>query len=131
MWFCLKIGAKYVLHHMSLVKCRSNTKAKVDVSNFKELKEQYLLDIDNIIQMDKIPTELVVNFDQTAISYVPVSSWTMEKEGSRHVEVIGKDDKCQMTAVLAGTLNGDFLPVQLVYKGTTKRCLPTFNLPED
>ena len=126
-----KDWAKYVLHRMGLVKHRSSTKAKVDVSNFKELKKQYLLDINNVIQMDEIPAELVVNFDQTAINYVPVASWTMEKEGSRRVEIIGKDDKRQITAVLAGTLNGDFLPVQLVYKGTTKRCLPAFSFPED
>ena len=53
------------------------------------------------------------------------------EEGSKCVEIIGKDDKRQTTAVLAGTLNGDFLPVQLVYKGTTKRCLPAFKFPED
>ena len=39
----------------------------------------------------------------------------MEKEGSKCVEIIGKDDKRQITAVLAGTLNGDFLPVQLIH----------------
>ena len=79
--------------------------------------------------MDEIPADLVINFDQTGINCMPVSSWTMEKEGSKRVEIIGKDDKCQITAVLAGTVNGNFSPVQLVYKGTTKRCLPTFKFP--
>ena len=60
-----------------------------------------------------------------------MSSWTMEKEGSKCVEIIGKDDKRQITMVLAGTVKGIFLPVQLVYKGTTKRCLPTFKFPHD
>ena len=78
---------------MGSVKCRLSTKVQVDVSNFKELKKQYLLDINNVIQMDEIPAELMVNFDQTVINYVPVFSWTMEKEGSRLVEIIGKDDK--------------------------------------
>ena len=125
-----KDWAKYVLHRMGLVKYRSSTKAKVDVNNFEELKKQYLLDINNVIQMDEISAELVINFDRTAINYVPVSCWTMEKEGNKHVEIIGKD-KCQITAVLAGTLNGDFLPVQIVYKGTTKCCLPAIKFPED
>ena len=67
------------------------------------------MDINNVIQMDEIPAELMANFDQTAINYVSVSSWIMEKEGSRHVEIIGKHDKCQITTVLAGTLYRHFL----------------------
>ena len=91
--FLCKDWARYVLCNMGSVKCRLSTKAQVDVSNFKELKKQYLLDINNVIQMDEIPAELMVNFDQIVINYVPVFSWTMEKEGSRLVEIIGKDDK--------------------------------------
>ena len=55
----------------------------------------------------------------------------MAKEGSKRVEIIGKDDKHQITAVLGGTMSGDCLPVQLVYKGTTKRCLPSLKFPND
>ena len=55
----------------------------------------------------------------------------MAKEGSKRVEIIGKDDKRQITAVLRGTMSGDFLPVQLVYKGTTTHCLPSFKFPDD
>ena len=46
-------------------------------------------------------------------------------------EIVGVDDKRQITAVLAGSLDltGDFLAPQLIYKGTTKRCLPTVQFP--
>ena len=47
------------------------------------------------------------------------------EEGAKRVEVIAADDNRQITAVFAGTLCGDFLPPQLIYKGTTHRCLPT------
>lgn len=30
-----------------------------------------------------------------------------------------------------GSLTGDFLPIQLIYQGTTKRCLPTVEFPRD
>ena len=30
--------------------------------------------------MGKIPDSLVINWDQTGIQYIPISSWTMEKE---------------------------------------------------
>ena len=57
-------------------------KAKVDVKNFEELKELFLLDVKTVIEMDEIPLAIVINWDHTAINYVPVSSWTIEKEGS-------------------------------------------------
>ena len=58
-------------------------KPKVDVKNFKELKELFLLDVKTVIEMDEIPLAMVINWDHTVINYVPVSSWTMEKEGSK------------------------------------------------
>ena len=53
----------------------------------------------------------------------------MDKEGSKRVEIAGVDDKRQITAVFAGSLTGDFLPPQLIYKGTTQRCFPTVQFP--
>ena len=122
---------KSILRRMGFVKRRASTSAKVSVENFEVLKAQYLFDIKVIIEMEEIPYELVINWDQTAIHYVPVGSWTMEKEGAQRVEIVGKDDKRQITAVLAGSLTGDFLPPQLVYQGMTKRCIPTVNFPQD
>ena len=67
--------------------------------------------------MDEIPSDLIINFDQTGINYVPISSWTMEKEVAKRVEMVAKDNKRQMTAVFARSLSGDFLPPQLIYEG--------------
>ena len=61
--------------------------------------------------MDKILLQLVINFDQTGINYIPTSSWTMEKLESKRVEIIGNDDKRRITTVLAGTMAEDFLPI--------------------
>ncbi len=55
----------------------------------------------------------------------------MEKEGAKRVEISAVDDKRQITAVFAGSLTGDFLPPQLVYKGITHRRLPTVQFPQD
>lgn len=52
-----------------------------------------IIDIKNVL-MDVIPPDMIINYDHTAMNYVPVSSsWTMEKAGTKHVEIIGKDDK--------------------------------------
>ena len=55
----------------------------------------------------------------------------MEKEGTRRVELAGKDDKQQLTAVFGGSMAGDFLPIQLIYQGKTKRCIPKAKFPAD
>ena len=55
----------------------------------------------------------------------------MAEEGAKQVELIGKDDKRQLTAVLAGSMSGKFLPPQLIYQGKTTRCLPYYEFPSD
>ncbi len=67
--------------------------------------------------MEEIPPELEINWDHTGINYIPVSNWTMEKEGAKHVEIFGVQDKRQMTVVFAGTMTGNFLPPQLIMLG--------------
>jgi len=99
---------------MGMVKRRVSSKAKVDIENFDCIKEGFLLDIQNVVSLDEIPPALVINWDQTAIQYVPTSSWNMEEEGARRVEIAGKDDKRQITAGLAGTMSGEFLPPQFM-----------------
>ena len=126
-----KHWGRHLLRRMGYVKRRASTKAKVTIQNFEELKAQFLLDVKVIVEMEEIPFNLVINWDQTGIHYVPVGSWTMEKEGSKRVEIVAVDDKRQITAVFAGSLTGDFLPPQLIYKGTTKWCLPGVNFPAD
>ena len=108
---CLaKDWAKNLMKRMGMVKRRVSTKAKVDVEEFETLKDQFLLSIKTIVILDEIPLDLIINWDQTDINYVPVSSWTMEVEGSKRVEFVGKDDKRQITAVFGGSMTGNFLP---------------------
>ena len=126
-----KHWAKYLLSRMGFVKRRVNTKAKVTVEHFDELKKLFLLEFNNAVEMDEVPSELVINWDQMGINYIPISSWTMEEEGSKRVEVVGKDDKRQLTALFACSMSGDFLPIQLVYQGKTARCLPKYQFPSD
>ena len=88
------------------------------------------MDVKNVAQMDEISEDMIVNWDQTGVNYVPVSSWTMEEEGSKRIEMIGKDDKRQLTVLFAGSLSGDLLPIQIIYQRKSSRCLPKFNFPD-
>ena len=69
------------------------------VENFDEFKKLSLLDIRNIVQMDEVPAQVIINWDQTGISYLPASNWTVEQVGSNQIQIIGKDGKQQLTAV--------------------------------
>ena len=126
-----KDWAKSLLMRMGMVKRKESSKAKIDVERFAIIKEAFLLDVKNVVELDEIPPQLIINWDQTTIYYVPVGSWIMELEGAKRVEIAGKDDKRQITVVFAGSVAGDFLPIQLVYKGKTPRCLPNVeSVPE-
>ena len=46
--------------------------------------------------------------------------------GTARIEVIGLDDKRMITATFTTTLNGVFLPIQLLYTGKTPRCHPHY-----
>ena len=59
---------------MGLVKHQATTKAKITPSNFKSKKQQYLADIFFIVFIEEIPVELIINWDQTGIKYVPISN---------------------------------------------------------
>ena len=74
------------------------------VENFEAVKEQFILDIRAVVEMEDIPPELVFNWNQMGISIAPGSSWTMKVKGSKQVEIAGMNDKRQITAVFCGTL---------------------------
>jgi hypothetical protein len=54
---------------------------------------------------------------------IPSSQFTYEQRGAASVPC-GQDDKRQITAVVGSSLNGDMLPLQLVFEGKTDRSLP-------
>ena len=106
-------------------------KAKYEVEKFKELKCAFLNDVKITMEMEDIPAELILNWDQTGIRIVPSSNWTMEVQGAKRVGIIGVGDKWQITAIFCGSLTGDFLPLQVIYSAKTSRCHPRFQFPQD
>lgn len=69
--------------------------------------------------MEEIPADLILNWDQTGVEIMPFNTWTMDKDGSKRVEVAGINDERHITAVLCGSLVGNYLPVQVIYQGKT------------
>ena len=62
--------AKSLLYHTGFVKRRGSTTMKITVNNFDSINEQFLFDIQTAVEMEDIPPELVLNWDQTGISIV-------------------------------------------------------------
>jgi hypothetical protein len=62
--------------------------------------------------------------DPTGLHLVPADNHTYEKMGSQEVRVIGGDDKRQITVCVGSSMNGDLLPLQLIFQGKTQQCLP-------
>ena len=111
------------------MKRRGSSTAKMSVTNFEELKEQYLLDIKAVTIMEEVPPELILNWDHTGISIVPGCAWTMEVKVCKRVEIAGISDKHQITAVICGSMAGELLPFQLIYEGKTKCLLAFIQVP--
>jgi len=90
----------------------------------RELRDQFLTDVQSVIEMEDIPPSMVINWDHTAMKIIPSTNWTMEKKGTKSVEIAGIDDKWQITAAFACAMSGNFLLMQLIYKSTPTKCLP-------
>ena len=53
----------------------------------------------------------------------------MHQAEAKVVLIASSDDKRQITAVLAVTMTGEYLPPQLLFKGTTTHCHPKVSFP--
>ena len=79
---------------MNFVQRKATTaKSKHSVENFAEKKKEFLGDLVATVQMEDIPPELVLNWDQTTIKLVPSTSWTMNEQGAHRVKLVGLSNK--------------------------------------
>lgn len=98
------VVTKCLLHRMGHIKRWVTTKLKVTVSQFVDIKTQflYLFDVKSIVEMEESLNDHVINWGYTG------SSWTMAKERSKKVEIAWVDDKRQITAIFSDMQSGDF-----------------------
>ena len=89
-------------------------------TDFDLIKQIYLDKVSSVITAHTITSDLVINWDQTGVKFVPTSNWTMDIHGSTQVPIKVLDDKREMTALLACTRSGKLLPPQLLYTGKTR-----------
>ncbi len=120
-----------IMGRMNFVRRKGTKAAKKLPDNIEQEKVDFLARICEKVVEHNIPPELIINFDQTSVNIVPVSDWTLNLSGQKQVDIIGKDDKRAITALLGTSLTGDLLPTQVIYQGSSKRCHPKFNFPKE
>ena len=62
-----------------------------------DLKTKFLRSVIDVVKMEEIPSQLILNWDQTGLHLVPASNWTMANKGSKRVEMKGIEDKRHIT----------------------------------
>ena len=97
---------------------------------YEELTFSYKRKIANAIFEHKIQKEMILNFDQTALGFTAPNKSTFTGKGVHSVPIANVDHKRQITASFCVNIVGDFLPVQLIYRGITDKCHPKVKFPE-
>ncbi len=98
------------------MKRRMATTSKMPISPalLEEEKFTFQRKIKHFVDIHGIPTGLVLNFDQTPLSYVCTRKTTLEVQGTKSVPVIGQGKQKQITGTFTVSADGDFLPMQLI-----------------
>ena len=68
---------------------------------------------------------MILNLDQTPLSYVSPGKYTFNPIGAKTVPIKGIDNKRQITVTFSVSMTGIFLPTQFIYEGKTRRYLPS------
>jgi hypothetical protein len=67
--------------------------------------------------------------DQIGMYILPNSGYTFEKCRLQKVDIMAKDEKRACTLLVASSADGDFLPFQQVWSGTTNCSVPSDRAP--
>ena len=123
--------AQSLFKRMGFVR-RMATVAKIPVPDKarKEIELVFVYKIVQKVEKHNIPHSLIINADQTPSKYIPVGRSTLAEKNVKDVPISGIADRRSITATFAETLDGSFLPFQLICKGKTTQSLPKIDFPD-
>lgn len=122
-----KLSRRYVnnfMHSMDYSYRAVTQSAKSTPDNWAQLGRDMAIRIAQSIWTYRTPPELVINADQTGIHHLPSPNRTWNPCGGKQVQVVGKDEKRQVTLMMASTAAGGLLPSQVIVPGKTPHSLP-------
>ena len=89
----------------------------------EEISTQYLHEISSLTKSHETPDELKI-LTKMSSKFVAPSKVAIVEKGSKHVSIAGGTDKHCITLTVTESMSGQLLPLQVIYKGKTERCLP-------
>ena len=117
--------AQSLYHRMGFCRRQAITsKPEVPEGALKEIKLLFHHDIASKVEKFSIPHLLIINLDQMPTKYVAVGQTTLAKENTKTVSIKGSSDKRTITAKFAISFHRNFLLLQLIYIGKTRKCIP-------
>ena len=123
--------AQSFFHRMGFRRRQATTsKLEIPEGALKEIKMLFHHDIVTKVAKFNIPDSLIISLHQTPTKYVHVGRTTLAKKNSKTVTIKGSTDKRTITTTFAISIRGDFLLMELIYSGKTKKCLLRFKFPE-
>ena len=72
----------------------TTSKNKHSVKDFAKVKKEFLQEVVITVEMENIPPELILNWDQNGIKIVPTKTWTMNRRGSKRVSCQNQCNCC-------------------------------------
>ena len=123
--------AQSLFRRMGFVR-RFATTGKVEITEGvkREAELLFIHEIVHQVEDNDIPHSMILNLDQTPLKYVPCGKTTLAKKSSKTVPIDGVSDKRMITATFTVTLDGQFLPMQLIYSGKATRSIPKVEFPK-
>lgn len=112
------------MHSMGYSYQVATRSAKSTPETWPELGRNMAIRISQSIRAYRIPPELVINADQTGIHLLLSPSHTWGPCGNKQVQIVGKEEKCQVTLMMASTASGNLLKSQVIIPGKSHRSLP-------
>ena len=122
--------ARNILKSMNWVKRRGTSiKRAMNPSLYDKLAFTWKKKIAKKVFQHNIPKDLILNFDQPPLGLTCPAKTTFTDRNSETVPIGNLDNKRQITGTFVVNLSGEFLPIQLIYTGTTDLCHPKVNFP--
>ena len=70
----------------------------------------FVVKVKENVETFTIPPSMIVNCDETGAKMILVNNWTLAQCGSRQVDIVGSDDKREITVLLSVSSVGQLLP---------------------
>ena len=108
---------------------KTASKVQIPKSIQKEAELIFQHKVAQIAEAHHISNCRILNLNQRPSKFVPSSNATLAPRGTKSIPVTGSSDKRTITGTFTINHDGDYLPMQLIYQGTTVQRLPCFDFP--